>query len=193
MQIITRKLAVFLIGLMLFPLFGCAGTTVPQVFMRPEFNKEYVNKVAVLPFEDIANNPTMARRCRQITITQILASGLFEVVDKMQVDSVLKQEAIQFDTPINASTLRRLGQLLDVQAFLVGSLDEAGYIHKGAADYLDISMTMRLLDAESGLVLWQASGRNSGYSWWDRLFGVGGKDSFQVTQELVRDLLRTIR
>jgi TolB-like protein len=193
MQILTKEYAVLLVCFMLFTLFGCAGTTAPQVFMRPEFNKEYVRKVAVLPFEDIAGNSNIAARCRQITITQTLSSGLFDVVDKMQVDSLLKQEAIQPGTPINVSTLRRLGQLLDVQAFLIGSLDEAGESQKGAAIFLELSMTMRLVDAESGLVLWQASGRNSGYSWWDRLFGLGGEDSFQVTLGLVRNLLRTIR
>jgi TolB-like protein len=193
MQNLTKKYAVLLVCFMLFPLFGCAGTSGPQVFMRPEFNKEYVRKVAVLPFEDIVGEPNIAERCRQITITQILSSGLFDVVDKMQVDSVLRQEAIPPGTPISASSLRRLGQLLDVQAFLIGSLDEAAEDQKGAAIFLQISMTMRLIDAESGLVLWQASGRNSGYSWWDRLFGLGGEDSFQVTLGLVRNLLGTIR
>ncbi|MEJ2690079.1 MAG: hypothetical protein P8130_09040, partial [Deltaproteobacteria bacterium] len=77
-------------------------------------------------------------------------------------------------------------------AFLIGSLDEASEKQKGAAVFLDLSLTMRLIDAESGLVLWQASGRDTGYSWRDRLFGLGGKDSFQVTVELVRNLLGTI-
>jgi TolB-like protein len=174
----TKKRNVILVILcMLFAFPGCAKKA-PQTFLRPEFNLEYLRKVAVLPFEDNAENPSMATRCRQITITQILSSGLFDAVDKMQVDSVLRDEAVQPGTPINATTLRRLGQLLGVQGFLVGSLD--------------ITLTLRLIDSESGLVLWQASGRDSGYSWWDRLFGLGGKDSFQVTQELIRRLLRTI-
>lgn len=181
---------------LLFAFSGCAGTMQPpHTFLRPEFNPQYVRKVAVLPFEDndIQNqNPGLANRCRQVTITQILASGLFDTVDKMQVDSVLLKEAVRPGIPIDDKTLRRLGQLLGVQAFLLGSVDEAGEKQKGASSYLDITMTMRLIDSESGLVLWQASGRDSGYSIWDRLFGLGGKDSYQVTVELVRGLLSTL-
>ena len=185
-----NRIALMFLGLLL-SLAGCAKTA-PQTFLRPEFNLEYVRKVAVLPFEDNAGNANIANRCRQITITQILSSGLFDSVDKMQVDSVLQDEAVQPGTPINATTLRRLGQLLGVQAFLVGSLDEAGENQKGAANYLDVSLTLRLIDSESGLILWQASGRDSGFSWFDRLFGLGGRDSYQVTQELIRNLLATI-
>lgn len=192
MQILTRMKAVLLASCMLFFLCGCAGKTAPQTFVRPEFNLEYVRKVAVLPFEDNADNPNLAARCRQITITQILSSGLFDVVEKMQVDSLLRDEAVQPGSPINSTTLRRLGQLLGVQAFLVGTLDEAGEHQKGAAIYLDISMTMRLIDSESGLILWQTSGQDSGFSWWDRLFGLGGKDPFQVTTELIRNMLGTL-
>jgi hypothetical protein len=53
-------------------------------------------------------------------------------------------------------------------------------------------MSMRLVDTESGLVVWQASGRGTGYSLWGRLFGVGFKDSFQVTLELIRTMLATM-
>lgn len=192
MQKIKDTKIISMVFFLLLPLVGCAGKTGPQTFLRPEFNPEYVRKVAVLPFEDNVGNPNIATRCRQITIIQILSSGLFDAVDKMQVDSILQQEAVPPGTPINAATLRRLGQLLGVQAFLVGSLDEAGENQKGAAVYLELSLTLRLIDTESGLVLWQASGRDTGYSVWDRLFGLGGKDSFQVTQELIRNLLRTI-
>jgi TolB-like protein len=191
MQKIKKRNVFPLILFLSLPLLGCAAKA-PETFLRPEFNLEYVRKVAVLPFEDNVGNPNISKRCRQITISQILSSGLFDTVDKMQVDSVLKDEAVQPGTPINATTLRRLGQLLGVQAFLVGSLDEASENQKGAATYLDISLTMRLIDSESGLILWQASGRDSGFSWWDRLFGLGGKDPYQVTTELIRNLLGTI-
>lgn len=188
-----RILNAFLLMIFLLPLLsGCAGNKTPESFVRPEFDIGYVKKVAVLPFENETGNAIIAARCRQITITQILASGLFDVVDKMQVDSVLREQALTPGAPIDASTLRRLAQLLGVQGFIVGSLDEAVEAQKGTAVYLDLSLTMRLIDSESGLVVWQASGRGSGYSLWDRLFGLASTDSYQVTLNLVRRLLGTM-
>jgi TolB-like protein len=191
MRIQIRKTTVLLTIFMLFFLLGCARSTT-ESFVRPEFDLAFINKVAVLPFENPANDVVIAERCRQVTITQILSSGLFDVVDKMQVDSSLTSQAVVPGTPIDASTLRRLGQILGVQGFIVGSLDEALVDQKGASTFLDISLTMRLIDSESGLVVWQASGRGSGYSVWDRLFGLASKDSFQVTRDLIRNLLGTM-
>jgi TolB-like protein len=192
MQILLKKTAVLLIIFILLPLLGCAGKNVVESFQRPEFDMTYIQKVAVLPFENESGNTLVAARCRQMTITQVLASGLFDVVDKMQVDSLLRDQAIPPGTPIDAGTLRRLAQLLGVQGFIVGSLDEAFESQKGASVFLEISLTMRLIDSESGLVVWQASGRGSGYSLMDRLFGLSGKDAFQVTRDLILKLLGTL-
>ncbi len=54
-------------------------------------------------------------------------------------------------------------------------------------------MTLRLIDSETGTLLWQASGRGSGFSMADRLFGMAPKDSFEVTMGLLEDLFKTIR
>jgi hypothetical protein len=53
-------------------------------------------------------------------------------------------------------------------------------------------MTLRLIDCETGLVLWQASGQASGYSVLDRLFGFAPKDSFDLTMNLLDHLFATI-
>jgi hypothetical protein len=114
------------------------------------------------------------------------------VVEKGQVDGTLRAEAIDPGAPIDAPLLRRLGQRLGVQAFLMGSVDDVGESRIGNSVYPDLALSMRLVDSESGLILWQASGRGTGYSFWGRLFGIGFKDSFQVTLELIRSLMATM-
>jgi hypothetical protein len=125
-------------------------------------------------------------------MTEVMAAGLFEVVEKGQVDSRLRAEAIDLGAPIDTALLRRLGQRLGVQGLLMGSVDTVGESRIGNSVYPELSMSMRLVDTESGLVVWQASGRSTGYSLWGRLFGVGFKDSFQVTLELIRTMLSTM-
>jgi TolB-like protein len=189
---IKKKHAVLLIFFMFFSLSGCATRNAKEYFVRPGLNLGYIRVVAVLPFENSAGDAVTAAACRQITINQILSSGLFDVVEKMQVDSMLRREAINPSAPIDAPSLRRLGNLLGVQGFIVGSLNQTGQQQRGSSVFSEISLNLRLIDSESGLVLWHANGRESGYSIWNRLFGVGVKDSYQLTSELIRKMLRTI-
>lgn len=185
------KLTALLILLLLMAA-GCGSRQISQEsFMREGVSLAYVQRVAVLPLEDLAGGRGPAERVREIVITQVLASGLFDVADKGRVDSALREEAIGPGVPVEAATLRRLGQTLGVEAFLLGSVEQSTESRGGAA-YPEITLTMRLVDSESGLILWQASGRGSGYSVRDRLFGMAPKNAFQVSLELVERMLRSM-
>lgn len=182
-----KIVSLVLVGLILL-LAGCGAKSMTRSFMREDASLAYIQKVAVLPFEGTSNAP----RVREFTMTQILATGLFDVVDKGRVDSFLNQEAITPGAPLDAPTLRRLGQILGVEAFVLGSVEQTSE-SRGSAVFPEITMTLRLIDADTGTLLWQASGRGTGYSLGDRLFGMAPKDSFQVTMDLLRRLLATMR
>jgi TolB-like protein len=182
-----KLILIILVGILL-PLTGCGTGSVTKSFLRENASLAHIQMVAVLPFEGGGAAP----RIREFTMTQLLASGLFDVIDKGRVDNLLQQEALPPGGPLDAATMRRLGQRLNVQAFILGSVQEATE-SRGSASFSQITMTLRLIDSETGTLLWQASGRGSGYSLSDRLFGMAPKDSFQVTMSLLRDLFDTIQ
>jgi TolB-like protein len=182
-----KKLVWIILLVMLLSLTGCGSGSVTKSFLRENASLAHIQMVAVLPFEGGGDAP----RIREFTMTQLLASGLFDVVDKGRVDNLLQQEALPEGGPLDSATMRRLGQRLNVQAFILGSVQQTTG-SRGSAAFSEITMTMRLIDSETGTLLWQASGRGSGYSLSDRLFGVAPKDSFQVTMRLLRDLFDTI-
>ena len=170
-------------------LAGCgSGLNYHKAFMRDNVSLAHIERVAVLPFEGAAD----AKRIREFTMTQILSSGLFDVVDKGRVDSIMQQEAIAPTAPLDSFTIRRLCQQLNVQAAIFGSVEQTTD-SRGSAVFPEIVMTLRLIDGESGLILWQASGKKSGYSAAHRLIGVAPKDSFELTMELLRELFATMQ
>jgi len=182
-----KLLGIALAGMLLF-LTGCGSGSITKSFLRKNASLGHIQAVAVLPFEGGGNAP----RIREFTMTQILASGLFDVVDKGRVDNLLQQEGIAGAAPLDAATIRRLGQRLKVQAFILGSVNQESQA-QGSASFPEVTMTLRLVDCETGALLWQASGRGSGYSLANRLFGTAPKDSFQVTMDLLRDLFSTMQ
>ena len=184
-----KKIIGIILTAMLLYLPGCGGSKIPtQSFIRQNTDLALIQNVAVLPFEGGGRAP----RIRELTMTQLLALDIFDLVDKGRVDIFLQQEALPPAAPIDLFTIRRLGETLNVQAVLLGSVEESTG-SRGNAAYSEIIMTLRLIDCETGSLLWQASGRGSGYSLTDRLFGFAPKDSFQVTLELLDELFATMR
>jgi len=181
----------FIVCLIILLLTSCASLKVNS-FLRPNVDISYIKRVAVLPFSNHSNDKLAGIRARDIVITQILSKHIFDVVDKSVVDSVLQEEAIEPGSPLDKAIIKRLGQRLNVQGLILGSIDQAGYKRNGMFSYPIISLTLRLIDTKSGMVLWQASGCFSGYSLIRRLFGLAPADPYEVTFKLVSHLLRTI-
>ncbi len=179
-------------AVMVLSICGCGAKTITKTFLRQEVDLSYINRIAVLPLENHTKNDFAAERIRDIITTQILAMRLFDVVDKGIVDSALRELAVEPGTSIDTPILKRLGQRLNVQAFLLGAVDQMGESRKGASVYPEVSLTLRLVDSKAALVLWRASGHRSGYSLWDRLFGLAPQDTFEVSLALVHDMLSTI-
>lgn len=181
-------------ALLLCLLTGCAITSDggTKSFVRENVDFGFVKKIAVLPLENNSKDEFAPEMLRDIVITRIFAMGLFDVTDKGVVDSLLREEAIEPGKPVDGPALKRLGQRLNAQALLLGTVDVAMEGRKGSVAYPEMAVTLRILDVESGLVIWQASGNASGDSLPRRLFGLAARDRYQVAAGLIYDLLRTV-
>lgn len=187
-----RTIAGLLVLSSLLALSGCGSGSMTKAYLREGATFSHIQTVAVLPFENLGGGAGAAQRTREITMTQVLTSGLFDVADKGRVDSLMRDEVIEPGTPLDEATLRRLGQRLGVQGFIVGSVEQ-GTETRGSAVYPEVNLTLRLLDTETGTLIWQATGRGSGYALADRLFGLTPKNHFEVTFELLNRMLNTIK
>ncbi len=173
---------------------GCGGA---RYYVKEGAEISYVEKVAVLPFQNNTNEKHAGERMRDLVSTEILAMGLFEVVDKGVVDSALREEGVVLrergSVDLDKNTYRRLAKVLGVQAFVVGSVDQYDEARRGSYSSPVVSLTLKLIDAQTGTILWQASGAESGYSAWKRLMGLSPKDMTEVSMDLVEKLLSTLR
>jgi hypothetical protein len=172
-------------------LAGCGSRSASNSFVREDVDFSFIERIAVLPFTNNSADKFAPERARDLTITQVLQLGLFDTVEKVLIDNVMYEEGIEIDGPIDPLTLKRIGQRLNSQAVILGTVDLAESARLGSTNYPVMAMTLRLVEVNSGLILWQASGNTSGESFSGRLFGLKTDDPYQITNKLVRRLLRT--
>ncbi|MBU1232962.1 MAG: hypothetical protein KKD01_11790 [Proteobacteria bacterium] len=182
-----------ILSLSILTSYGCSSKESSiQTYLREDIDLSYVTRVAILPFENNTQDEFASKRIRDITATQVMAMGIFDVADKGVVDSALSEMGIDPTTPLDAPLVKRLAQRLNVQSLIIGTVNNIGESRQGSFSYPEMSLTLQLLDGESSLILWRTSDTLSGYSLSDRLFGLDPMDSFQITVELLNNMLSTI-
>ena len=170
---------------------GCATT--PNHYAAESLGLGYVKRVVVLPFANHTESKYAEMRFADVVTTEILSRGLFEVVEKGEAQRFLREELVQKDQDtLDLTTAMRLGQELNVQAYLSGAIEDFSEVQNGSYSYPVIAATLRLVDVKTGQIIWQTSGSESGYQTVDRLFGFASKDVNQVSFQLAKRLLATL-
>lgn len=170
---------------------GCASA--PRHYAAESLGLGYVKRVVVLPFRNHTDSKFAEQRFSDVVVTEILSRGLFEVVEKGEAQRFLNEELIQKEQDsLDQITTMRLGQELNVQAYLAGSVEDFSEVRNGNYSYPVIAATLRLVDVQTGQIIWQASGSESGYRTFDRLFGFASEDVNRVGFRLAQKLLATL-
>jgi len=76
-----------------------------------------------------------------------------------------------------------------VDAVLSGVVREYGEVRSGTAASNVVSVSVQMMETQTGKVVWSASSTQGGITAADRMFGGGGDPMDQVTSKAVRDLL----
>jgi hypothetical protein len=82
--------------------------------------------------------------------------------------------------------------MIKVQAVITGVLKEYGEVRSGATSANIISVSLQMMEAQTGKVVWSASSTKGGISIWDRLLGGGGQPMDKITQKAVDDLINKL-
>jgi hypothetical protein len=191
MRIMRKSILFGCITFLLLGFAGCGSKTVSKSFVRQDVDFTFIERIAVLPLENNTSDRYAAELARDATITQVLEMRLYDTIEKVLVDNVLYEEGVQQGVPFDPLTLKRIGQRLNAQALLIGTIDFAEAGRVGSTSYEQLALTLRLIEVNSGLILWQASGRASGESFFRRLFGVKSDDRYMLNLKLIRKLLST--
>ncbi len=167
-------------------LTGCASG---DVFSDSNMDFGSLRSVAVLPFENLASAEFAAARVRDVFSNMLLATGAVYVLPPGEVARGLMAIGRLPAAGPSSDQIKQLASVLNVDAVITGVVSEYGPIRAGAATANVISVSVKMIEKSSGLVVWSASSTKGGISVLDRLFGGGGAPMNTITEKAVNELL----
>jgi hypothetical protein len=169
---------------------GCAHHA--TTFVNPQADFTLIRRVAVLPLENLTQDQTAAEKIRQLLIIEMLSTGSVEVVDVGEVARGLAAAKVASATSPGTEEIQRLGKELQVQALMAGSVQDFSQVRTSGASSTAVSLVFRMIETDTGQVIWSTSISQSGVGASARLFGVGGASATERARDLIREALKTL-
>lgn len=173
---------------------GCGGSTIR--YINPSANFSYIKRVAILPFNNLGDDRYAGERVRSAFTIDLMSREVFEVVEQGEVTKALggifREAGVEEGraVPVDKETLKLIGEKLSIQAVILGSVDE--YTSGGGGEGKIVSISIRMLDTSSGIILWQAKATKTSRSVVRKLIGIEEVDRSELTKDAVKSALDTL-
>ena len=147
--------------IILISLCGCGSTL--RVYLHPQTDIGGLKKVAVIPFSNLSADHFAGERVTNAFITELLIKTNVEIVDEGELSKGLKDVGIDLGSASNlqksldVDKLQKLGKSLGVHGIVMGSVDQYDMARIGTESYPVITLTVRLVDVETGGIMWMSS------------------------------------
>lgn len=169
---------------------GCKSATTK--YIHPNVDLGAIRRVAVLPFENLTADRAAGEKLQKLFLTEVLSLEVFEVVEPGQVNRELKALRIESLDSIGPAETKRLGEALKADGFFFGTVVDFAETRSGATPTPQVTLALRLVEAQSGVTVWSATRTTSGATASARLFGIGGQSLTEAARQLMREELSTL-
>jgi hypothetical protein len=185
----SNKKILFL--LMFILVAGCASSG-GDTYRDSNMDFGSVKTVAIMPIANLSRDQLAADRVRDVLTTELLATGGVYVVPVGEVAKVIGAVGV-FNpfTPANDEIVR-LAAALKAEAIILGTLKEYGEIRAGQSSANLISLSLQLVEGQTGRIVWSASTTRGGIGIKDRLLGGGGDPMNNITLKAADDLINKL-
>ena len=180
-----RKVLTAMLAALLCLSWGCASTA----FKNPDMDFGALQNIAVMPFENLTSDEAAAERVRDAFMGGLLATGSMYVIPAGEVKRGIERSGMRTPSSPTSEEIKKFGEIMQVEAVMTGVLREYGQVRSGSSAGNVISLSMQLLEVQTGKVVWSASSTKGGISVSDRLFGGGGQAMNATTEDVVDELL----
>jgi hypothetical protein len=169
---------------------GCAIR--PKVYVNPNTNFGFIKRVAVLPFENLTSDRFAEKKVRDIFVTSLLSTEVIDVPELGEVMKALESQGITSSEAVTGEVARALGQILGVQGLVLGTVEEYSVNRTLSGACPEIAITLRMLDAKTGNIIWSVSHSERGGRFLPTVFGIGEDTLSEVTARATKKVVETL-
>jgi curli biogenesis system outer membrane secretion channel CsgG len=189
-------------------LIGCA--TAPEVitdsYLKPEIDFSKYERIAVMGFTDAPNAAGSGKEIADIAGLEMLKKG-YNILERNQVEFLLQEQKLGLSGVLDPQTATQVGNILGVKAIVTGTVGtyHREKVYQGGAEInlpwpmgpmkeltrifipggetlkYEVSLTIKMVDVETGIVVWIASGSLS-----------GSETSANLAKKIIIQCLKTI-
>ena len=166
---------------------GCATTG--ATYRDPNMDFGLIQTIAVMPFNNYSRDNIAGDRVRDVFMTMLQGTGAVYVVPPGEVARGINRVGIPSPAAPTPEEIVRFAAAVKADTVLTGAIREYGEVRSGSSSANVISMSLQMMESQTGKVVWTASSTRGGVTTSDRLFGGGGDPMNRVTEKAIDDLL----
>ncbi len=151
-----------------------------------------VQTVAVMPFVNLAKDAAASDRVRDVFMTSLLAKSGLYVLPHGEIVRGISRAAIANPAAPSPEEAVRLGGIVKADVVVTGVVREYGEVRSSTTIANIVSVSVEMMETQTGKVVWSASSTKGGITFWDRMFGGGGEPMNDVTEDAVDELLKKL-
>jgi len=159
------------------------------VFRDPNMDFGSIQNVAVMPFTNLTRENVAGERARDVFMTMLQATGGVYVIPPGEVGRGISRLNLERPASPSPEEVVKFAKNVNADAVFTGTLSEYGEVRSGTSTANVVSLSIQMMEAQTGRVVWSASSTKGGITTSDRLFGGGGEPMNTTTQKAVDDLL----
>ncbi len=188
---LLKRYVLALIFIIIFIVSGCRGSA-PVYHVSEDVDFSFFKRVAVMPLDNLTNEKSAGEIVRQVVISELLASGLVDVVVPGEVMAAVSELGIQNISSLNEDQISALGKKLNVEAVIMGSVEQYGEIRMGNVSAPEVTITLMMADTGSGNIIWSITNTSGGVGFLAKHFGAKTKTMSETVMTVVREAIQTL-
>ena len=155
----------------------------------PNMDFGSIQTVAVLPFANLTGNAKAGETVRDVFMTMLQATGTLYVVPPGEVGRGISRLSLREAASPSSEEIKQLAQLVGAEVVITGVVSEYGELRSGGTAANVMTFSVRMLEAQTGKVIFSGSASDGGVTMGNRMFGGGGRPMNDVTRRAVKKLL----
>lgn len=166
-------------------LVGCSAMRA-TTFVHPTYNFAFVERVAVVPFENLTDDRGAAARSTRYFVTELLATDAFDVIEPGEVTEAMGIVGSIRVAEMTQEQIVAVGRAVGAQGLFLGSVTEAASVRSGSHTSNVVTLDVRLVETETGSVVWSTTLTHRGRTFFDSLFGTSGLTMSETSRMAAR-------